>query len=73
MVELYFVPAKVRRSTTRGEWQSIWREARVMRKQIAQSNQDKVNLIQTLSDTKLKQMLMDEMIYPPLVLGPGME
>lgn len=72
-MELYFIPTLLPRSTTRSEWQGMWREARRLKHELSRSNEAKANM---LKDTNLPQRIKDDIMYeltfPPLMLGPGM-
>jgi hypothetical protein len=77
-MKLYFDPAKVKRTTTRQEWKEMHRWCRLATKELAKHEDE---LVRRVAEMQTDLMLfgharidiMDELINPPLLLGPGME
>ena len=64
---------KVPRHTTRQEWREAYRWVRVQRKVLKKQEDTKIELLRTHGDTmlpRMKQDLMNHLIYPPILLGP---
>lgn len=74
MVEVFFAPQLLPRTTTREEWYRKWTDYRVMKRGCRLQNQVKEGLLRSkaLSPAQ-RQRIIDELIYPPLYLGPGMD
>ena len=74
MARVYFTPNKLPRNWTKKQWLEAWRWVRSTRKECEKLDLIKVNLINNgnLSDKQKKDMIHD-LIYPPVILGPGME
>jgi hypothetical protein len=76
MLKLYFDPTRLPRTMTKQEWKEADRWCRVTRKQLEQAAQEQINNLITFGSTMpnyIKRDIMDKMIYPSVVLGPGME
>lgn len=69
---LYFDITKIPRSTTRQEWREMWRWKREVEKKLKEELGRKISILQTVTDlpSRVRENLMNEMIYPPLLLGP---
>lgn len=76
MAELYFIPQQLPRTLRRDQWHSIWRRVRCMRKEISASNQARIDILRKLEGTTfcedLRLRLCEELVRPPLIMGPGM-
>lgn len=81
MVELYFVPFKCPRTWTKAEWKENYRWVRVTRKVLKAEMEKKRAIIAEqmnnlgafgTSHPHIYKMLND-MVNPPLIYGPGME
>lgn len=71
-MELYFRPEEVPRSIKRPEWYRIWRWTRIQRKELAESMERKRKMLLAVPPS-IRQDIINEMIYPPLLLGPYMD
>lgn len=85
MVALYFVPSQCPRTWTKQEWKENYRWVRVMQKLLNAELEKRRDIIaQQWADLaifgttnphhlKMKEDFINNMINPPLLLGPGME
>lgn len=72
MVALYFVQEQLPRTLTQKQWKAIHREWRQMKREVFETNKQRDVLLRGLPPGKLRTELLEQMINPPLVLGPGM-
>ena len=76
-MQLYFVPTKLPRTMSRKEWKECDRWRRVTQKKLAEEMQKKIDMLATFGTTELEQRMkrdiINEAIYPPLLLGPYMD
>jgi hypothetical protein len=81
-LKLYFVPKKLPRTWTKKQWKEAYRWVRLTEKILdaqMEAQREKIARIQT--DTMLygiawytiKDGLIENLINPPLLMGPGME
>lgn len=75
MVELYFVPSKLPRTWTRQQWKEAYRWVRVTRKKLNEATAKRLAWLQIYGTThpELVHRAIDDMVNPPLLMGPGME
>lgn len=62
---------KIPRSVGRAEWYKIWRNKRVIEKKCIVDEEQKIVMLRLDNlNEKIRRSIMDEIIYPPLILGP---
>lgn len=74
MAEVYFYMPHVPRTVTREEWYKTWRRVRVLKKETAAMNKITTAQLRRLDVPQhIKNDIMDNLIFPPLILGPYMD
>lgn len=70
-MKYYFDPTKIPRSVEKTEWKQIWRSKRMIVKRLAeQENEMRNRLRDKTLPNYVRKDIMDELVYPPLMLGP---
>lgn len=72
-MKLYLDICKIPRTVTRAEWKEIHRWRRIVTRQLKKDVQHKMDMLAVYGTTMLPEMkedLLNEMINPPLLLGP---
>jgi hypothetical protein len=73
-MQVYFVPQLLPRTWTRAQWYKAWQWVRVARGAMKQHEENRTKWLRDPDlDPKLRQDLIEEMVNPPLLIGPGME
>lgn len=76
MIQFYFVPSKLPRTWTKTQWKEAYRWVRVTRKELnkqAEKQMADFAAFGTTMPERMREDYMNNMINPPLLLGPGME
>lgn len=74
MAEVYFHMQSVPRRIGREEWYEIYHGVRLLRREVAVTNQAKADMLRRADiPDYIKNNIRDELIYPPLLLGPYMD
>lgn len=74
MAEVFFYMPRVPRTVTREEWYKAWRRVRVLKKETAALNKITAEQLHNPAlPQRIKKDIMDNLIYPPLILGPYMD
>lgn len=69
-----FNPSRLSRSITRKEWKEIWRWKRVTEKRLVEElERQRQNFIafHTTMPSYMKKDIMEQMIYPPILIYPA--
>lgn len=69
-MKLIFQPDRIPRSTGRHEWISIWRQKRVITKQLAESEVVRLRVARDIYPNERYARVMDEIINPPIMVFP---
>jgi len=75
-LSLYFNPTMIPRTITRKEWKEIWRWKRITQSELAKAMQREIDYLVVYGNTLLpeqKQRMIDNIVNPPLLLGPYMD
>lgn len=75
-LQLYFIPSKFSRATTRDEWKEIWRWKRLTEQKLRADLEKERALISNLGTPlapHIKEALLDHMINPPLLVHDKQE
>lgn len=74
MNNYYFYMPHVPRTTTRAEWYKAWRDVRIGQHTSAALEKGRFDLLRNQNiPAKVRKDLMDNLINPPIVLGPFMD
>lgn len=61
----------VSRTTSKERWREIWRWKRIKTKELAQNEAQKIQLLRDDTvPTHIRNDIIDEIVNPPLLLGP---
>lgn len=62
---------KIPRSVGRIEWKQIWRDKRVMEKKCIIDEEQKITMLRLDNlSARIRRDLIDDIIYPVIILGP---
>jgi hypothetical protein len=70
MAQLYEYLPSFERTITRKEWKQIWGWIRKTKKELAEAETYRVELLRQDIPQHLKSHIIDELTYPPLIIHP---
>ncbi len=73
---LYFDITKIPRTTTRAQWRKMDRWRRLTKQRLSEARRRALDNLVAFGSTmpaRLREGIIDEMVNPPLLLGPHMD